>query len=213
MKFLLAILLAVSIPAFGQEVQQQLATQLHETCVAQTQETLQLDLSIKVMQPLDMGKFCAYADVQIREDRVLEYMAGRPADEREPSSALMAKLRRAYFLGGLERYWKATGWPQKTADKDARPLDEIRVALERRKGAIYADYRRALKDKPGLAGKVIVEFTIEPSGSVTGVDVKSTELTDAAFLGALKSQIEALQFPAEPVRQMVAKYPIDFRPH
>jgi len=213
MKLVAAALMACALPAFGQGVREQLAAQLHEACVTQTQATLEREVSIRVAQTIDMQNFCTQADAQIQEDRILEYVAARPEAEREPASALMIKLRRGYFQGGLERYGKMMGWPPHAADPDARSPDEIRLALERRKGAIYADYNRALKGNPTLAGQVIVELTVEPSGDVTGVRLRSAELTDAAFLSALKSQIEALRFPAEPVKKLVAKYPIDFLPH
>jgi TonB family protein len=213
MRLFAAALLVVVLPAFGQDVREQTAARLHDSCVALTQESLEHEISIKVEQSIDMQKFCVAADEQIREDRLLESLARQSDADLEPSSGLMVKLRSVYYLGGLQRYWKMMGWPQRAANQGARSVDEIRIAIERRKGAIYADYNRALKDKPTLAGKVVVEFTVEPSGQVTDVSIRSSDLTDAAFLSALKLQIEALKFPAEPVRKLVAKYPIDFIPH
>ena len=50
--------------------------------------------------------------------------------------------------------------------------------FDRNKGAIYALYTRALRERPELQGKVVLEFTIAPSGEVTACRVVSSELSD-----------------------------------
>src|SRR5215470_18972390 len=60
--------------------------------------------------------------------------------------------------------------------KAARSREEIELIFDRNKGAIYALYSRALRDTPELAGKVVLEFTVAPSGEVTMCRVVSSEL-------------------------------------
>src|SRR5262245_15763975 len=53
------------------------------------------------------------------------------------------------------------------AGRAARSREEIEMVFDRNKSAIYALYSRALRDRPELQGKVVVQLTIAPSGEVT----------------------------------------------
>jgi len=46
----------------------------------------------------------------------------------------------------------------------SRTREEVELVFDRNKSAIYAIYARALRDNPALAGKVVLEVTIAPSG-------------------------------------------------
>src|SRR5262249_55030330 len=54
-----------------------------------------------------------------------------------------------------------------TSGKAARSREEIELVFDKNKGAIYALYSRALRDQPELQGKMVLEFTVAPSGEVT----------------------------------------------
>jgi outer membrane biosynthesis protein TonB len=58
----------------------------------------------------------------------------------------------------------------------------------------------------------VLEFTVEASGAVQDVSVRSSELTDTAFLDAIKMIAGKMQFPPEPVQKLVTRYPLDFLP-
>src|SRR6185369_9975961 len=60
--------------------------------------------------------------------------------------------------------------------KASRALEDIRLVFERNKSSIYAIYNRALREEPGLQGKVVLKLTIAPSGQVTGLTIVSSEL-------------------------------------
>ena len=45
-------------------------------------------------------------------------------------------------------------------------------------GAIYGLYNRALRERAELQGKLVLEFTVAPSGEVTMCRVVSSELND-----------------------------------
>ena len=49
-----------------------------------------------------------------------------------------------------------------TSGKASRAREEVEVVFDRNKGALYALYGRALRDKPELQGKLVLEFKIEP---------------------------------------------------
>ncbi len=87
----------------------------------------------------------------------------------------------------------------------------IRV-LDSNKGRIYAIYNRALRKNPLLAGKLVIELTIEPSGKVSGCRVISSELRDQTLEGKLVARIKMLDFGAEKVPAYTFKYPIEFLP-
>lgn len=87
----------------------------------------------------------------------------------------------------------------------------IRV-LDGNKGRVYAIYNRALRNNPLLAGKVVLELTIEPSGKVSACRVVSSELNDADLEQKLVARIKMLEFGAEKVPAYTFRYPIEFLP-
>jgi TonB family protein len=96
--------------------------------------------------------------------------------------------------------------------KASRSIEEIRLVFERHKGAIYAIYNRALRDDPGLQGKVVLELKIAPGGEVTGLRVVSSELKAAELESKLLARIRQFDFGAKDVEVMVVTWPVDFLP-
>ena len=96
--------------------------------------------------------------------------------------------------------------------KASRSIEEIKLVFERNKGAIYAIYNRALRDEPGLQGKVVLSLTISPSGEVTNVKIVSSELKAAELEAKLLARIRAFDFGAKDVDTMVVSWPVDFLP-
>ncbi len=74
----------------------------------------------------------------------------------------------------------AGGRVQRTGSsgKASRAREEVEIVFDRNKGALYALYGRALRDQPELAGKLVLEFTIAPTGEITMCRVVSSELND-----------------------------------
>jgi outer membrane biosynthesis protein TonB len=96
--------------------------------------------------------------------------------------------------------------------KASRSLEEVRLVLERNKGALYAIYNRALREDPTLQGKVVLELTIAPSGAVTEAHFKSSELKSPELEQKLLARFKLLAFQAEDVNALTTTYPIDFLP-
>lgn len=96
--------------------------------------------------------------------------------------------------------------------KASRSIEEIKLVFERNKGAIYAIYNRALREEPGLQGKVVLELKIAPSGQVLECRIVSTELKAAELEAKLLARIRQFDFGAKDVDQMVVTWPVDFLP-
>jgi len=96
--------------------------------------------------------------------------------------------------------------------KASRSEEEIAMVFDRNKGAIYALYTRALRDKPDLQGKLVLELTIAADGSVMKCAVVSSELNDPELERKLVARIKLFQFEAKDVGTITVTKPIDFFP-
>lgn len=96
--------------------------------------------------------------------------------------------------------------------KAARSLEDIRLVFERNKGAIYAIYNRALREDPGLQGKVVLELKIAPGGNVQSLRIVSSELHAPELEQKLLARIRQFDFGAKDVADMVVSWPLDFLP-
>lgn len=98
------------------------------------------------------------------------------------------------------------------ATKAARSREEIELIFDRNKGAIYALYSRALRDKPDLKGKLVLELTISPAGEITRCTVVSSELNDPDLERKLVARVKLFRFEARDVESITTTKPIDFFP-
>lgn len=96
--------------------------------------------------------------------------------------------------------------------KASRSEEEIALVFDRNKGAIYALYTRALRDKPDLQGKVVLELTIGADGSIQRCDVISSELNDPELERKLVARVKSFRFEAKDVGTITVTKPIDFFP-
>jgi periplasmic protein TonB len=96
--------------------------------------------------------------------------------------------------------------------KASRAIEDVRLVFERNKGSIYAIYNRALREEPGLQGKVVLKLTIAPSGQVTALTIVSSELKKPDVEDKLLARIRTFDFGAKDVNVMVVNYPLDFLP-
>ena len=86
-----------------------------------------------------------------------------------------------------------------SSGKASRSQEEIELEFDRNKGAIYALYTRALRDRPELQGKMVLEFTIAPSGDVTACRVVSSELNDPELERKIVARVKLIRFAARDV--------------
>jgi TonB family protein len=96
--------------------------------------------------------------------------------------------------------------------KAARSPEEIELVFDRNKGAIYALYSRALREQPDLQGKLVLEFTIAPSGDVTMCRVVSSEIKDPGLEQKIVARVKLFHFEARDVETITTTKPIEFFP-
>ena len=96
--------------------------------------------------------------------------------------------------------------------KSSRAREEVEIVFDRNKGALYALYGRALRDQPELAGKLVLEFTIAPSGEITMCRVVSSELNDPELEKKIVARVRLIRFKPADVEPLTVSKPIDFFP-
>ncbi|MDE2050364.1 MAG: TonB family protein [Gammaproteobacteria bacterium] len=119
-----------------------------------------------------------------------------------------AKVTSSILQSGLNARSPAAG----RGGSAGRSEEEIAMVFDRNKGAIYALYERALRTNPMLQGKLVLEFTIAPSGVVTRCRVVSSELHDPALEREIVARVMLFRFEPEKVDPTTATKPIDFFP-
>lgn len=93
-----------------------------------------------------------------------------------------------------------------------RSEEEITLTMDRNKGKLYSAYARVLRRSPGLKGKIVFEITIAPSGKVTNVRIKMSELNHPALEKSLIARIKGFVFGQRSVEKVTITYPIEFLP-
>ena len=96
--------------------------------------------------------------------------------------------------------------------KAARSREEIELVFDKNKGRIYSIYARALRDNAELQGKLVLEFTIAPTGEVTMCRVVSSELKDADLERKIIALVRLFRFDPKDVDAITTTKPIDFFP-
>jgi periplasmic protein TonB len=99
-----------------------------------------------------------------------------------------------------------------SSGKAARSREEIELVFDRNKGAIYTLYARALREHPELQGKLVLEFTIAPSGEVTMCRVVSSELHNDELESKIIARVKSFRFEPKDVETITTTKPIDFFP-
>jgi len=94
----------------------------------------------------------------------------------------------------------------------SRSREEIELVFDQNKGALYALYSRALRQNPGLQGKLVLSLTIQPNGSVTACSVVSSELGDPDLESKIVARVKLFRFQAKDVAPVTTTKPIDFFP-
>jgi TonB family protein len=96
--------------------------------------------------------------------------------------------------------------------KAARSQEEIELVFDRNKGAIYALYTRAMRERADLQGKMVLQLTISPAGEVTDCTMLSSELNDPDLEHKIIARVKLFRFEAKDVEAITARKTIEFFP-
>lgn len=101
-----------------------------------------------------------------------------------------------------------------TPDVDSSDVDPGAVAryVKMRIKAIQSCYEKELKRNPTLKGKVVVRFSITPSGRVGSVDIEENSLGNEAVGSCIRTYIRGWVFPFHPEDEVPVAYPFVFSP-
>ncbi|WP_164007634.1 AgmX/PglI C-terminal domain-containing protein [Pyxidicoccus trucidator] len=94
---------------------------------------------------------------------------------------------------------------QGTVDREA-----VARVINSHLNEVHGCYERALLKNPGLAGKVVLEWTIGAAGRVVAAKTKSSTLSNAAVEACILSSLKTWTFPAPKGGVVIITYPFLF---
>lgn len=95
---------------------------------------------------------------------------------------------------------------------NVRSEEEVTIVFDRNKGQLFRLYNRERRKKPGLKGKLVLEITVAPDGSVTKVNIASSELNDPSLERRIVARVKSFKFAAKDVEPVTVTFPIEFLP-
>ena len=94
-----------------------------------------------------------------------------------------------------------------------RTDEEIQIVFDRHKSALYRLYNRELRQDPTLKGQMVLRLTIQPDGTVSFCEVKSTDMKAPQLAAQVVERVKTFDFGAKPgISAVTIVYPIDFLP-
>jgi hypothetical protein len=100
-------------------------------------------------------------------------------------------------------------------DPGRSPAD-IRAIIIAHRDEARACYDKALAVHPGIEGDLVIQWTIDPKGSVTQVseDASRSQITEPSVVACIAAVIQKIQFAPSPGGyETKAFYPFNFHPH
>ncbi|HEY0941611.1 MAG TPA: AgmX/PglI C-terminal domain-containing protein [Steroidobacter sp.] len=94
----------------------------------------------------------------------------------------------------------------------SRSEEEIALVFARNTRAVDALYQRALRDRPELQGKVVLEVTIQPDGSISRCEIISSDLNDPELERKIVARVKSFRFEAKDVATITVTKPLEFLP-
>jgi hypothetical protein len=89
--------------------------------------------------------------------------------------------------------------------------EQINKVVRAHLAGIKYCYEKELQHKTGLSGGIDIFWVIQPDGSVSKANVKSTTMNDTAVEGCIVRQVKQWQFPKAPAQTTVGRYPFIFK--
>lgn len=99
-----------------------------------------------------------------------------------------------------------------SAQSGRRDMENIRRTFEAAKSSVFAVYLQALNDRPDLAGKFIFRLIIEPDGSISELELVTSELGAKELETVILERIRHINFGARDVSPTAVEYAFSFLP-
>ncbi len=88
--------------------------------------------------------------------------------------------------------------------------DQIKDVVAQHATETRACYEKELAQKPNLAGRLNLHFTIDAEGKVSEAKISETTLNDANVEACIVDLVKTWQFPKSKEGQTVVDYPFNF---
>lgn len=98
-------------------------------------------------------------------------------------------------------------------DSKLRSQEEVTLVIDRKKSQLQSLYNRARRSNPSLKGKLVLAITILPNGTVSDVEVISSELNDSTLEQRIVARVKTFNFGEKDVDIVTVNYPIEFSPY
>jgi TonB family protein len=93
-----------------------------------------------------------------------------------------------------------------------RRFEDVAVVMDQHKSALYSIYNRTRRTNPGIKGKIVLVLTIQPSGQVSNVVIKSSELNSPELEASLVARVRQFDFGKRPGGPLTVTIPVEFLP-
>jgi hypothetical protein len=162
-----------------------------------------------------IGRYAAAARPSVAEEvhAMLDPMAGDlPPQAAKPVEATAEQKATAAVARALARNEQPAAAPPPPPPPGRLPPVAVQLIIRRNFGRLRACYIDAVRQKPGSRGRVVVDFRIDPDGSVGLARVTQTEIPHPPFISCVVRAFEALGFPESPGGPVSVTYPLAFAP-
>ena len=102
------------------------------------------------------------------------------------------------------------------AHEPGRNPSDIRASVVAHRDQARACYEKGLTEHPGIEGDLVIQWTIDPKGNVSGtsVDTSRSQIAEPGVITCVSGVIKKLQFaPSAGGYETKAYYPFNFHPH
>lgn len=95
---------------------------------------------------------------------------------------------------------------------NVRGDEDVAMVMDQHKSTLHSIYNRARRANPGLKGKIVLVLTIQPSGQVSNVVIKSSELNSPELEASLVARIRQFDFGKRQGGPLTVTVPVEFLP-
>jgi periplasmic protein TonB len=95
---------------------------------------------------------------------------------------------------------------------NVRGDEDVAMVMDQHKSVLYSIYNRARRSNPGLKGKIVLVLTILPSGQVSNVVIKSSELNSPELEASMVARIRQFDFGKRQGGPLTVTIPVEFLP-